>query len=397
MTEIGDALWLHLRGAVERVDQVPRALESVFGLRSNEFQELVAAHLLVGGIASEAVAAAKNVLESMPGTVIRVREDRPSAVTLPVRWPETLILRSVTRDPTRIVTSPPRRHYQTPLAVLVKTALATVGDLGSKLGDRDIGTARNPADRTLGEARTLLGHAKLAEVEQLTLPPRTIERFETRPATAALARLIRLARDALSFGEEKVVRGVVNSQVLAPAADDTLYEFLVGTRLTATLERIGFARARTHLLPHNQNLLFQGQRGRQVMTVWWQRSLTGVIPYISRYRLALEAAGLVPSALRPDLVLRSENPDAVLLVEIKYSEMEGASPDRVGLREMLSYAYDAESTLRDLPTPRGLIVAARSSGLPADHDFLIIDESRIDDAIRIVDRAWLESSVPVEV
>jgi hypothetical protein len=185
------------------------------------------------------------------------------------------------------------------------------------------------------------------------------------------------------------VRDVVSQRLLAPLADDRLFELMVGFRLIDSFEHLGY-RAHLPLLPVRGRPFAELVGGRR-LTLWWQRPVWHVAPELrhsSSYSAALRAARLSQSALRPDFVLRSVDPKRLLLVEVKHTETDELTSDRRAIFDALAYLDDGKAVFHDLPTPHALAVGWGSRADATPDRVVVASFDILPDALETVLRAW---------
>jgi hypothetical protein len=158
------------------------------------------------------------------------------------------------------------------------------------------------------------------------------------------------------------------------------------------LKGAGYKQGEHRLLPHRSLPFARFYRGpNEKVSLWYQRSLRALLASREegRYRETLASAGLAKSSLRPDFILVREPGQQVLLVEVKYSAGEETAPDRIGIRDALTYLQDSEVLLSPKPLPRALVVGWNSTGtLSSMADILVASQHSIVEAVELVLERW---------
>jgi hypothetical protein len=221
---------------------------------------------------------------------------------------------------------------------------------------------------------------------------RSLQRYHHAPEVVAWVRQV---AEALDEQVPTAVRDVVEDRVLAPAQASDLFELFVGFRIVDALLADGFREAQVRLIPSKTVPFAALSRGQENVRLFWQRSLwsaTGTETSTSTFRAVLDGALMRQSQLRPDFVLKMTNPSRLLFVEVKLTEDGVKTRDRVGIRDALGYAYDAETLLARYPQPHGLVVAWNAEGVPSGlAEILVASQASISAAISEVLARWAQS------
>jgi hypothetical protein len=196
----------------------------------------------------------------------------------------------------------------------------------------------------------LLRNAKLPEVSRIRrMPERALGSLARERDAAPILDFVRMIRDAVDDLEVASVRDVLEQRVLAPAEDDVPFELLVGFGIVDGLLEHGFLETQTRLVERTSVPFAILKRRESRVTMWWRRALwrfsltTGAT---SQFHRVLELAGMSRSSLRPDFLLVGEDPDRLLIVEIKHTVRDNASSERDGIRDALAYLDDAREGSR---------------------------------------------------
>lgn len=182
---------------------------------------------------------------------------------------------------------------------------------------------------------------------------------------------------------------MIETQLLAPASNDTLFELMAGFKIIDALVREGF---REHFeLIEGGPTPFGRLLGPLELTIWWQRSIWRLLGHRedSRYRQALLASRMPLGALRPDFVIMSSSPRRIPMVEVKQMTVDKAKPERRGLREAMAYLDDANSLLSILPGPHALVIGWNATASPGLSRVVVTNQDEIGDAVRLVANEWV--------
>jgi hypothetical protein len=394
--QIRDRLWRYLSETAVPVE-IAAVAESLFDLPPHEVTRLAAAHLVGSPGTAAMLDGVEGVLRDLPSSVTRSEVELRAGVRQPVLWPRTYQRRLATGDPQRFVCRPPERGYDTALGRLCVFALDRCAELPQRaqIGHRAVkgrAEAIGPTAARRGvRASRLRRHAKLREVATVRrLPERTLTSLRRHRGAEPVIDWVRRAA-ALEDRSPRAVREVIEEQLLGPSQTSTLFELFVGFGIVDALVEAGFEEAPGRLFPNRLVPFARLTRGSQAIEAYWQRSLwsvSGLAPE-GRYAEVLDAARMDRSALRPDFVIRSRNPDRLATVEVKLTEAEdGSTPERRGIQDALVYAHDAESLLEGLPQPHGLVIAWNATGRPAPGRIVVAGQAGIADAIGVLLDAW---------
>jgi hypothetical protein len=343
---------------------------------------------------AKALDAAERVLRELPSSVIRSEHELVGAARGQVNWQQTQHRQLATADPTRFICRPAERRYDTPLARLVLLALRQISGLGplAMLKDREAAGAR--INEVCRRADRLLNHTKLTEVTAVAfLSERTLESLHRYRHTEPLIEFVRSAREAIDLLHPDRLQSVITTQLLAPASNDTLFEMLAGFELVDALIAQGYEQ-RFGLIT-GAGVPFAVLRGPHNLTMWWQRSIWGVLgdKYLGRYRSALVASHMPLGALRPDFLLLSDLPPRLLVVEVKQTEVEGAKPERRGLLEAMAYLHDAGARIGIFPDPQALVIGWNADATPGFNRTVVTSQDEIPEAVNLILEAWSNTSI----
>lgn len=370
-------------------EDVPGAAERLFDLQRGQLRRLAAAHLVLDPLTQQMLEAGVRVLRELPSVVSRSEVEFVGAVRGPVNWTRTRERQLATADRSRFICRPADRRYDTPLARLVRLALAKcveAADLADVSGDEVVGRRIHSARET---ARHLLLHRKLVDVRPVKhLPDRTLESLRRYPHTGPLIDFVQQAREGIELLHPAAVRAIVNARILAPLTDDRLFELLVGFRITKALRDLGFVE-RWDLIESGSQ--FAVLDGPVRILMYWQRHTWGVYPakgHTSHYRQILDAAAMQRGSLRPDFLLVAGLERRPLFVEVKQTRRDDQGPERAGVAEMLAYLRDADHLIADWPPPYGLVVGWNASGTPALAEVIVSDQNSVKSAVALVVSAW---------
>lgn len=362
LDEVSASLWRYLSRA-SRAETIAASAERILDLQPGDVQRLVGAHLLVSDVTAAMLSSVGGVLKRMPSSTQLVEQELVGRVHGPVDWNRTSQLRLSSGDRTRYICLPPDRSYDSALARLVSYVLSAAeklhlaasvrgseGDFGSRL--TEVETLR----------KRLAGHVKLDGVRPILPNLRDLGALSRRPHTEPLIRFARTFVDSFQHLDPATVRAVVEEQLLVPAADDALFELLVAFRLIDRFESHGFELLPGGLIePGVSAPLATFRRAGSRLRVWWQRSVLPLVDLeTGLYADSLHAAGMRRSSLRPDLIVEFENPDHVVLVEVKHTVLE-QSPVHAGVKDALLYLMDARAHFDNQPWPHALVVAQGAS------------------------------------
>ena len=387
--EISGRLWRYLSTHSTPL-QLDSVAESLFSLRRGELRRLTAAHL-ANSMGTEAMLeSARAVLHDLPSSVTRSEIELRTALRPPVLWPKTLQRRAATGDTQRFVCRPPERAYDTALGRLVALALDRCLSLPQLAGLTDKGHVGQVISERASIARHLRGHAKLREVRSVQqLPERTMRSLQRHRHAGPLIHWVRQAAEALDDRSPRAIRVVVQQQLLPPSAIEDLFELFVGFRIIDALVSNGFAEEHPHLVPSRMVPFARLRRHHTTASVYWQRPLWALAENEGgQFKATLKQAGLSPSQLRPDFLIRLTNPDAIAFVEVKLTTRPNHSRDREGIRDALAYAYDAADFLSNHPYPHGLVVAWNSQGSPLPGQIMVSNQTSILSAMTVALKEW---------
>jgi hypothetical protein len=172
---------------------------------------------------------------------------------------------------------------------------------------------------------------------------------------------------------------------------------LVAFRLIDRLESSGYELLPLGLIePGASSPLAIFRRGESRLQVWWQRSVLPLVDLTTGlYADSLQSAGMRRSSLRPDLILEFEEPDHVVLVEVKHTVLE-QSPVHAGIKDALLYLMDAREHFDAQAWPHALVVAQGASTTMSNGRVLVCGgrNGEIEDAVDLVVRQ-VEADAPV--
>ncbi len=379
-------LWNFLRSHA-RVHELGRYVEALWDLEPGQFEELITTHLALSEETERALVAMDDVLPRLPSSIARSEQEYVGYVHGPVDWVRTRQRRVATADPTLFVCRPVERRYDTPVARLCHAALHVCAGLAPLTGLAETGEVGRLVHERSERARRLLRHPKLVGLRRPRPPApgstrRVVERWpQLEPAAGLLTRF----DEALRQRREAVVEQVVCEQLLAPSADDDLFELQVAFTLIDALRARGFEEHQEQRLLGDVREALPLARLESVehgrVDVWWDRALWTTVPAAdagtSRLRAVLEAAGMTQQPFRPDVLLHFHERDRIVLVEAKVTGKEGAAAERRGILEAFAYLLDAEQQFVDQPFPHALVVAWNATGSPAPSRVAVCDQHSI--------------------
>lgn len=395
--QVGNRLWRYLSERAAPSD-LSAVAESLFALPRNELARLTAAHLGAATSTEEMLVAVPRVLHELPSSVERAETIMRAGIRPPVHWPRTLQRRFLTGDPQSYVCRPPERAFDTSLARLVVLALnrcAGLPDRGRLRGKGELGS--RVAARA-ARAEHLRRHVKLREVTEVAaMPERTLVSLRRHRHVGPVAAWVRQSSEALEARAPKVIREVIQERLLLPTQTSRLFELFVGFRLVDAFAAVGFQETQHRLVPNKKVPFARLRRGAEELEIYWQRSLWAVADGggSGRWDMALAAANMGNSKLRPDFVVKASNPSRLAFVEVKLTEAKKGTRDRSGLQDAFAYAYDAESLLAPYPEPHGLVVAWNAEGRPGPGKFVVASQEEVALAVKAMLGQWAAASGPL--
>lgn len=178
-----------------------------------------------------------------------------------------------------------------------------------------------------------------------------------------------------------------------PWQPDRLFELYAGFQLVAAMKSAGFAEVGRRVLPQRElpfaRLVSSSGEG---VTIWYQRGLpliSSQAAFDGEYGRALFAAGLSRSSLRPDFIVTREPSGEILLVEVKFTARENETPDRVGIKDVLTYLHDGRQVLASRQSPRALVIAWNSNAVPnGQADVVVCSQYTIKPAMATILDSW---------
>jgi hypothetical protein len=367
-------LWNFLRGAAAE-HEVGTYAEALWGLPAGQFDELVATHIGLMDQTERMLSGVEGVLPRLPSSVRRFEQELVGYVHGPVDWPKTQLRRVATADPTLFVCRPPERRYDTPPARLCHAALRACASLSALSGLTDRGIAGARVTLRSNHARLLLRHPKLGGLRGSQPPrPQAIQRLLRRwPELTPAAEFLRTVDASFRRRDPDALRAVLEERLLAPAADDDLFELLVAFDLIDALREVhscvdagppqlvGDARKRVPLARlHSPKL--------GTVVVWWDRALwlaSGIPSSSGALWPILDAARMGQQPFRPDVVLNFVDRGRVIPFEVKVTTKQGTVADERGaIQETLAYLHDAKALVAGTPYPHAVVVAWNATGSP---------------------------------
>jgi len=223
------------------------------------------------------------------------------------------------------------------------------------------------------------------------IPERVLVSLQRERDAGPILEFVRIVRDALDDLEATCVRDVLEQQLLSPAEDEVLFELLTGFAIVDALVRRGYREKGARLIGKSAVPFATLERATNRFSMWWQRTpwQFGVAAgATSQFHNVLELAGMSRSSLRPDFVLIGENPERLLLVEVKHSIREKASVERDGIRDALAYLEDAKELFGTLPAPHALVVAWNATGVAAPGRVMVSGQDGIGFAVDVLLESW---------
>lgn len=366
LREVRQDLWRYLSAAAEPEDMASMA-ESLWSLPRGDIRRLVAAHILLSETTASMLVAVERLLPRMPASTQFVEEEVLGRITGPVDWHQTRQRQLTSGDRTRFICRPPDRHYDTPLGRLLSFAVHGCIELLEVTALRGAkGAAYHDLQAVQAKARRLTASAKLKGIPPVVPAAGQLASLARRRDVGPVVAFAQSVQEAYHQLDRSVTEAVVNSRLLAPSSDATLFELLVAFRLMRAIEDSGLPPARRRLIePDRSHPLARFDTPSGPLTVWWQRSAFPIVadgPGL--YADALRDAGLSASALRPDLIVQFPDDDRFVLVEIKHT-IADEPPVRAGVSDALLYLMDAREHFDGQPFPHALVVAygAEAGGL----------------------------------
>lgn len=337
--------------------------------------------------------AIERILRELPSSLERARVETRGAVKPPVLWRDTFTRRSQTQDRSLFVSAPTQRRYDTPLARLLKLALA---QYSSAVELADVGAARGIGDLVADRrnaATRMLHHAKLRDVRSMqAIPAHALKGVLRHRHADSVVAFVELFRDAVDEQSLASIKEVVSQRLLVPWQPDKLFELFVGFQLIEGFRAAGYREVERRLFPQHMLPFARLQRLGETITVWYQRGLplvAGGEVFDGEYARALQAAGLSRSSLQPDFIVTREPGREILLVEVKFTAREDESPDRVGIKDALMYLHDGRSVLESKARPRALVAAWNSKAHPnSGADVMVCAQGTVGQAAAAVLGAW---------
>ena len=388
LQSVSDRIWRYLN-AQATTEPLPSIAERLFDLPRGELRRLAATHLAVDEGTNQVLDAAEKLLKELPSSVFRIEEELVGAARGPIQWTRTLQRQNATADPTRFICLPPERRYDTVLARLLKLAIWRCHQLTVEADVKESGRLGEQLSHLAARSSRLLDHRKLADVPKVTdLAERSLQGLHRYPHTELLIDFVRRTRETVDLLEPSAVREVIEARLLAPLTDDRLFELVAGFKIIDWLESVGFETA-PQLVGTAGRVPLATFTGPSNLTLWWQLGLWNILGSPGgAYRDILDANDMRRQQLRPDLVLVCNNPRRTLLIEVKQTGSEDASPERRGVLEAMAYLYDAAAALATLPTPQALVVAWDASTIPGLAPIVVSSQDSLADALGITMDAW---------
>lgn len=370
VAELRPRLWNYLRSSAA-VHDVGAYVEALWQLPAGDFERLVAVHVALRPETADMLEAVATLMPRLPRSIARNQEEYAGFVHGPVNWERTVQRRFSSGDPTIFVCNPPERRWDTPSARMCHFALRLAARLGGMAAlEPGAGVGLKVSERT-DRARMLLRNPRISSFGRERYPrevavQRAIRRY---PELAKVDGFVQVARELLENPTEDSVREVLEERVLAPAADDDIFELLVGYRIVDALVANGFAERRAPALRVDDLRLPLARLKSPTLgrvDVWWDQSMWRVITHAgtpSVLRQVLDAAGMKRVPLRPDITLHFQDLDRVLVVEIKVTGQLVAA-ERDGIRDALAYLQDGRVVFSSQPEPQAMVVAWNATGTP---------------------------------
>jgi hypothetical protein len=368
-------------------------VEEMWQLPRGEFDQLLATHLALHPQTRAGLERVRELLPTLPSSVYRREEEVVGFLSGPVDWPRTLQRRVATADPTLFVCRPASRRYDTPPARLIHWVLTQVSALAGASGLGDEGTTGQAVHATSDAARRLLLHPKLGSIRRPVLAPEEkLRAIETRkPPFEPVTGLARVLRDAWTNRDRDVVSAVVLEQLLAPAADDVLFELQVGFDLVDALVARGFERQDVQqlLTTGKPKVPFArlGSSLHGIVEIWWQRALWGLegMPQSKgKLRQILGDAQMRQQSFRPDFIVHLLDARRPVLFEVKLTSTLESANEREGILEALAYLNDAEEPLKSLPLPKAAVIAWNATGRPAASLVSVADQLSVPSVVDLI-------------
>jgi hypothetical protein len=290
-------------------------------------------------------------------TTATVSELETSAERLrgPIRWGETLAMRSATGVPHIYVTAPTRRAYDTPENQVLTFALGAIVRTGDQTGWQ-AGSASGPAEvirKRVNDATRWTQLRALADVD--TTKPTDREAMQVRSGRAsrryaAALDVFELYKALVARVDRNAVRDAVEQNALLARKNSVLFELECLLDTIALLRTEGWGDPQPGLI--RPPLVYAGQRDGLHLALYYQHQprelATG-----SRYRQAqIEHEFQRAGPLLPDLVLKLSIPGRVrwLLIEVKWGETRTVEKSaRAALLDLLGYRRAFEQTLAKQP------------------------------------------------
>lgn len=358
LSEVRLHLWRFLSGSAHP-SAIASSAEGLWDLPSGEIRRLIAAHLVLSEATENMLMAAALLLPRIPADTRLAEEELLGRVHGPVDWQRTRQLQLSSGDRRRFLCLPPDRHFDTALARLIKSCLTDCLTLGEAAALRgSAGPVRTKMERTTSTARRLVQHTKLRQARKAMPTAGQLVAIGARRHTEPLLQFARAFSEGFVGLEPAMTRTVIEEQLLAPADDETLFELLVGCRLTAEFEAVGFVLSNRSLIePGGRAPLAVMRRGSELLRIWWQRSALPIAGLkTGLYAQCLLDAGIGRASLRPDFVLEFATSGRVVLVEVKHT-VSDAAPVHAGVKDALLYLMDARDWFDAQPFPHAVVVA----------------------------------------
>lgn len=364
---------------------LPTLVDALWHLPVDFRRRLLAAHVLSSAEAVHALEDAESLLRSLPPSATRLTNESQGVVEGPVLWQRTIDRRLALADPTVFVTRPAHKSYDVPVTRFIQFVLQRMMTLyalfpaGAKTG---VSADLREIER---RSRAILRSRKLHGVRRVrAISPPVLEAMKMRrPQLESIEILLKGVNDAVAGGSPDTLVPALLGGVFAPASDDTLFELWTGLRL---LSAVGGAGGEVQYGIWDQvsgtPTFAEIRLGGREFSMYWQRSYWGLdcVRGPGAYAAALTANGLGVSALRPDFLIVDKAGARLSLIEVKYSEVDGLTPDRVGIQNCLAYLKDLDSAAQLPPLVNAIVVASESDATPQIGTIMVCDPTSLSQA-----------------
>ena len=385
--EIAGDLWRYLSPGANQELSSPTPSTVGGAIDSSMYRQILTAHLSLAPETIKMLEVAPKIIERLPSVATRRLAELDGEVSGDVDVGRTLERRLEVGDETLFVCRTVERQFESLHARVLKTALQWCERFGaaSPYGTgalQQVMEQSAESARRVQSARRSTRSLKLAGVRPLQSPSQAqLGRVERRFGMQPVVDYIRHVQRVLEDNQPDAVAKLFRDVVLAPAADDRLFELKVGFQLARSLEGRGWRVRTLQAFSGSDQPFAELEREGDRLLIWDQRS-PGRVPGLpsgpSLYREVREANGFSAASLRPDFIIHHPESERVLVVEVKLTAADGRNQVRNGISDVLAYLRDRPDLFAGESTPHGAVVAWDARSTPSiDSVVMVCSQNQI--------------------